>query len=288
MHSLLGEQAQFAGTQVFAGNAVFDFDQPGGVGVVRFACGCLRGDVGKRQVGGVVSFVFENPANHAERHGGVSAGFDGNPLPGFGGEFAQARVHNGEFMPVDNGVGGFRNALRGTVVGVEQVRANIDDELAVAGIALPVEFVAAIEGGFGGVPLGAHRLAGEVQRTLADSGVSVHVDRAIGFLHETVNEVFAPALHASPHEHELVVLRSQVGMFGVNQRVEVVFEFGLEFVRQFFFLFGVFLVPDGIHGGFHLVSNFGLGQRADGSHAFHIAFAKQVAAFDDFLDRLFK
>jgi len=55
------------------------------------------------------------------------------------------RIHHGELAPIDDSPGDFGHALRRVIVRVEQVRPDVNDEFAIAGITLPVELIAAVE-----------------------------------------------------------------------------------------------------------------------------------------------
>lgn len=55
------------------------------------------------------------------------------------------RIHHGELAPIDDSPGDFGHALRRAIVSVEQVCPDVNNEFAIAGIALPVELIAAVE-----------------------------------------------------------------------------------------------------------------------------------------------
>ena len=68
-------------------------------------------------------------------------------------------------------------------------------------------------------------------RLLADRGVFVPVCRAEGVFQPALGEFFSPVFDPAGLKDELVVLRAQVGMIGVDQQVQVILVFALE-VRQ--------------------------------------------------------
>src|SRR5687768_8977343 len=96
---------------------------------------------------------------------------------------------------VDHAVRQLRHPQRRTIVPLHRRSADEDDELAVADVTLPVELLAA--GPLALDELLAHRLAGEVERALADGGVAVGVGRAEAVTGEPVDELAATSLQAA-------------------------------------------------------------------------------------------
>ncbi len=257
--------AQFAGFGEFHRLGV---DQMRGIAVGALAVGMGSIFVRGAQESGIVAFVFDNPADHAQRQCGVGTGFDGHPLPGLAGRLGEARVHHGILeVAFHQTAGDFRRHVGRAEVGLEGAGAEENHEFRVGGIGFHVV-------------LAGSRVVGDVVALLADGGVQVEVDRTKGGVHPALDEFLAAMLHAPALEDELVVDRPQVGVVGVNQQVEVRGVLGLEFVQSHV------TAGDGSRIGAQFLAQVGVAQFPDIFETVHMPFTKQVAAVDHFVDEL--
>jgi len=151
-------------------------------------------------------------------------------------------------------------------------------------VALPVELFAARPLAFD--KLLAHRLAGEVERTLADRGVAVGVDRPEGVAGEALDELAAAVLEAPPDEAELVVLGAEVRVIRVDHGVQVVGEVDLELFNQRLLLFPIFLGHDGVGRLGHVAQDSGIANRPEFIQAGRRRTVGELAAVDDLVDGL--
>lgn len=183
----------------------------GSVGEVGFANGGCGIRVGRGQESSVVAFVFDNPAHHAHRQSAVGAGIHGQPLPGFGRGFAEARVYHGNFqVAVDHGLGDSGSHIGGAKVGFKRAGAKEDNKFTVQAVGFELGFLAA-----------GHFIVGNVVALLADGDMQIEVGRAKAIVGKAFAQLFATVLHAPAHRDELVVDRPGVGMVGVNEHIQV-------------------------------------------------------------------
>ncbi len=271
------ERARFAGGRI-------DFHQPAGVGVAFLAGPNSGGFVcdGKERL--VEPVMLDHPADDRHAQRAVGTRLDGQPFPCFAGELGESRVNHSDLGVAGGEVFGEPDgAVGGAVVGFKEVSADEKDEPRPLKAGLPVKLLAARERA--GFILLAHSFAGEIQRALADGGVTMEVGRAVAGA-EPFHEVLAPALHAPPAHHELVVLGAEVGMIGINQLVEV---------RSVFFFEprdGHSLVPNPLHVVCHFLRRLVIRQRPDRAQPLDVPvflaghIGKQFAALDNLGDRL--
>ncbi|EKD36690.1 MAG: hypothetical protein ACD_75C01406G0001 [uncultured bacterium] len=213
-------EANLMGAEKLAGIAVLvDLDQPGGVGPAEFLGGLGRGQVAAGEECAVELLLFQDPAGHAHCERRVRTRIDRHPALGLGGELGEAGVDDGHLqLSVHITLGHPHGSVGRPVIAVEEVRPDEQDVIAVFLVGLPVELLAVLEG-VADILL-AHRFAGEVERALADRGVTVGVGRAVG-AGKGRGEIRPPRLLASPEIDELVVLRAEIGMIRVDERTEI-------------------------------------------------------------------
>jgi hypothetical protein len=211
-------QADLVGAEELAGLAfLVELHQPGAVAPVRLLDRGGRSLVAAGEVVGVILLVLQNPPGHAQGKGGVGARQHRHPALGLGGQLGEAGIEHGHLqLAVHHPLGHAHGPVGRAVVAVKEVGADKEDVVAVLLVRLPVELLPALE--TVALVLLAHRLAGEVERALADGGVAVGVDRAEGAV-EGCGEVGTAGLLAAPEVDELVVLRSEVRMIRIDQSV---------------------------------------------------------------------
>ena len=258
-------QAQFAGLDEahFVGA-----HQVGGVGPGAFAHGLRSLLVGRAEESSVVALVLDNPANHAQGQGAVGAGLDGHPLPGLGRGLGKPRVHHRVLeVALDDAPGHLGHHVGRAEVGLKGAGPEVDDELRIVGIGLHVG-------------LARGHLVGDVVALLADGGVQVVVHRAEGGVHPALGELLTAMLHTAAKEDKLIVDRTQVGVVGVDEHVQVVLVLLLELLH------GHFAVLNLLHVLGHGLAELGVPEFPHVLEAVHVALAEQVAAVDHFVDEL--
>ncbi len=234
----------------------------------------------------VVAAFLDDHADHPQRQRRVASRPDGRPAPSLRSGLGEPGIHHGDLETARREpFAHLFGHVRGAEVRLERAGAEKNNELAIRGIRFHVGLAA---GPLALFELSGHLLVRDVVALFADAGVIKPVVAPESVEEPAVGPFFAAVLDPPEQADEPVVLRTEVRVLGIDQNVHAVPVFGPEGLGGHFPVSHLLGVGRHRFGEFRVPQDEQAAQTGRGAVPFSGNLPEGSAAFDDFLDGLFK